>query len=63
MENMAKSLKSKEMAEIAMRNQKAQSYGEAMLMGFQQDMIKHLKTWRNWQTNICMAKRLMKAQN
>jgi NTP pyrophosphatase (non-canonical NTP hydrolase) len=34
MENMAKSLKSKEMAEIAMRNQKAQSYGEGYADGF-----------------------------
>ena len=34
MENMAKSLKSKEMAEIAMRNQKSQSYGEGYADGF-----------------------------
>jgi phosphoribosyl-ATP pyrophosphohydrolase len=34
MENMAKSLKSKEMAEITMRNQKAQSYGEGYADGF-----------------------------
>ena len=34
MENIAKSLKSKEMAEITMRNQKAQSYGEGYADGF-----------------------------
>jgi hypothetical protein len=34
MENIAKSLKSKEMAEITMRNQKAQIYGEGYADGF-----------------------------